>query len=139
MSTPSTDPGAGSGPAPRRTRQRAAVGELLKTQDEFRTAQQIHDQLRSDGASIGLTTVYRNLQTMVDAGEVDMIRTPDGEFSYRRCATGQHHHHLVCRSCGRTVEITGPTVERWATRVAEQNGFREVSHELEIFGTCQDC
>lgn len=139
MTTSSTDPGPGAGPTPRRTRQRTAVGELLQTQDEFRTSQQIHDQLRRDGASIGLTTVYRTLQTMTDAGEVDMIRTPDGEFAYRRCATGQHHHHLVCRSCGRTVEITGPTVERWATRVAEDHGFREVSHELEIFGTCQNC
>ncbi|MFC7625304.1 Fur family transcriptional regulator [Microlunatus sp. GCM10028923] len=121
----------------RRTRQRAAVHAIMSDLDEFRTAQQIHDVLRGNGDRIGLTTVYRTLQSMADAGEVDALRTGDGEMAYRRCSTG-HHHHLVCRVCGRTVEVTGPAVERWATRVAEENGFREVSHDLEIFGTCAE-
>ena len=46
---------------------------------------------------------------------------------------------MVCRSCGRTVEVSGPAVEKWASAVAEQHGFREVSHDLEIFGTCSAC
>lgn len=121
----------------RRTRQRAAVHAIMSDLDEFRTAQQIHDVLRGNGDRIGLTTVYRTLQSMADAGEVDALRTGEGEMAYRRCSTG-HHHHLVCRVCGRTVEVTGPAVERWATRVAEENGFREVSHDLEIFGTCAE-
>lgn len=122
----------------RRTRQRAAVDEILNAAEDFRTAQQIHDQLRHADAGVGLTTVYRALQVMSDNGEVDAIRNADGEMSYRRCSDG-HHHHLVCRSCGRTVEVTGPTVERWAKSVAEKNGFRDVNHELEIFGTCSNC
>jgi Fur family ferric uptake transcriptional regulator len=85
-----------------------------------------------------LTTVYRTLQLMSDAGDLDAIRTSDGETAYRRCSTG-HHHHLVCRTCGRTVEVSGPAVERWANAVAEQHGFREISHDLEIFGTCNTC
>lgn len=121
----------------RRTRQRAAVHAILSDLDDFRTAQQIHDLLRQGGDRIGLTTVYRTLQAMAEGGEVDALRTGDGEMAYRRCSTG-HHHHLVCRVCGRTVEVTGPAVERWATRIAEENGFREVSHDLEIFGTCGD-
>jgi Fur family ferric uptake transcriptional regulator len=126
-------------PAPqRKTRQRAAVDEILTDLDEFRTAQEIHDELRHKGDSIGLTTVYRTLQFMADSGELDAIRKSDGETAYRRCSGG-HHHHLVCRSCGRTVEVSGPAVERWASAVAEQHGFREVSHDLEIFGTCSTC
>ncbi|GAA2109661.1 transcriptional repressor [Microlunatus panaciterrae] len=126
-------------PSPqRRTRQRQAVDEILTGLAEFRTAQQIHDELRHKGDSIGLTTVYRTLQLMADAGELDAIRTAEGETAYRRCSGG-HHHHLVCRSCGRTVEVSGPAVERWATAIAEEHGFREVSHDLEIFGTCQNC
>ena len=121
----------------RRTRQRAAVHAILSDLDEFRTAQQIHDLLRNQGDRIGLTTVYRTLQSMAEASEVDALRTGEGEMAYRRCSTG-HHHHLVCRVCGRTVEVTGPAVERWASRIAEENGFREVSHDLEIFGTCAD-
>lgn len=123
---------------PRRTRQRAAVREVLAELHEFRTAQQIHDELRNRGDSIGLTTVYRSLQAMSEAGELDALRTADGETAYRRCSDG-HHHHLVCRGCGRTVEVSGPAVERWANAVAAENGFRDVSHDLEIFGTCGDC
>jgi Fur family ferric uptake transcriptional regulator len=122
----------------RRTRQRAAVVDILSHLEEFRTAQQIHDVLRRQGDSVGLTTVYRTLQAMVDSGELDALRTNEGETAYRRCSNG-HHHHLVCRRCGRTVEVSGPAVERWASAVAAQHGFREVSHDLEIFGTCSSC
>ena len=122
----------------RRTRQRAAVDQILSHLEEFRTAQQIHDVLRHQGDSVGLTTVYRTLQAMVESGELDALRTDDGETAYRRCSSG-HHHHLVCRSCGRTVEVSGPAVERWASAVADEHGFREVSHDLEIFGTCGSC
>jgi Fur family ferric uptake transcriptional regulator len=122
----------------RRTRQRAAVDQILSHLEEFRTAQQIHDVLRQQGDSVGLTTVYRTLQSMVDSGELDVLRTNEGEAAYRRCSNG-HHHHLVCRSCGRTVEVDGPAVERWADRVARDNGFVDISHTLEVFGTCADC
>ena len=123
---------------PRRTRQRAAVTEILTDQADFRTAQHIHDDLRAQGDAIGLSTVYRTLQMMVEAGELDMIRINGGEVAYRRCSTG-HHHHLVCRNCGRTVEVLGPTVEKWASTVAAGHGFRDIQHDLEIFGTCGDC
>ena len=123
---------------PRRTRQRTAVDGILADRNDFRTAQEIHDDLRRLGERVGLTTVYRTLQAMTDAGELDALRTVEGETAYRRCSTG-HHHHLVCRSCGRTVEVSGPAVETWANAVAEQHGFRDVSHDLEIFGTCASC
>ena len=122
----------------RRTRQRAALDGLLTGRTEFRTAQELHDELRQRGDRVGLTTVYRTLQSMTDVGEVDSIRTADGETAYRRCSTG-HHHHLVCRVCGRTVEVFGPAVETWAHAVADEHGFRNVSHDLEIFGTCPAC
>ena len=133
MTSPDT-----TAPAQRRTRQRAAVDEILAGRPEFRTAQEVHDDLRQRGDRVGLTTVYRTLQGMTEAGELDAIRTAEGETAYRRCSTG-HHHHLVCRNCGRTVEVSGPAVEKWASAVAQQHGFREVSHDLEIFGTCGSC
>ena len=122
----------------RNTWQRAAVRELLEAGEEFRTAQQIHDQLRDTEAKVGLATVYRALQAMADAGEVDVLRTPDGEAAYRACSSG-HHHHLVCRQCGYSIEIAAHEVEEWAAQVARANGFTETGHELEIFGLCQTC
>jgi Fur family ferric uptake transcriptional regulator len=121
------------------TRQRAAVAAALAKQEGFASAQALHDALRHDGESVGLTTVYRHLQALADAGEVDVLRTDDGESVYRRCEQDDHHHHLVCRSCGATVEVTGPAVEAWAEAVAAEHGYRDVSHTLEVFGTCAGC
>ena len=122
----------------RSTRQRAAVASALETLDDFRTAQEIHQELRGAGEAVGLTTVYRTLQALADSREVDVLRTADGETAYRRCSKG-HHHHLVCRNCGTAVEIEGPAVESWAQKVAEAHGFSDLSHTVEIFGLCREC
>lgn len=122
----------------RPTRQRTAVIEALTDAGDFRSAQEIHALLARRGDPVGLATVYRTLQRLADAGEVDLLRTDSGELAYRRCSS-THHHHLVCRSCGATVEVEGPTVERWATAVADEHAYVDVSHTLEIFGTCARC
>ena len=123
----------------RPTRQRAAVEALLGDIDDFNSAQNLHARLRAQGQTVGLATVYRTLQAMAIDGDVDMLRTVDGEAVYRRCSTGHHHHHLVCRICGRTVEVEGPAVESWADKVSAEHGFSDVQHTLEIVGTCSDC
>jgi Fur family ferric uptake transcriptional regulator len=132
----STEPTLPHGTRP--TRQRRAVVTALQEFEDFRSAQDIHELLRHNGENVGLSTVYRTLQALADGGEVDVLRSEDGEAAYRRCSTS-HHHHLVCRSCGRTVEIEGPAVERWADRVGRDHGFTDVSHTLEVFGTCPSC
>lgn len=124
--------------SPRTTRQRVAVAELLAESPQFRSAQDIHSLLRERGRPVGLATVYRNLALMAEAGEVDTLVRDDGETLYRRCGTG-HHHHLVCRTCGRTVEIAGAAVEAWAAAVGEEHGFSEVTHRVELFGRCARC
>ncbi|MGJ6979553.1 Fur family transcriptional regulator [Aestuariimicrobium soli] len=126
-------------PQPRRTKQRSAIRDLVAEVDEFRTAQQVHDALKARGASVGLATVYRALQSMAETGELDAVRQPEGEIAYRACAASEHHHHLICRSCGKTVEIAATEVESWAERVARQHGFSDAGHELELYGLCSDC
>ncbi|MBT9257228.1 transcriptional repressor [Phycicoccus sp. MAQZ13P-2] len=125
--------------ARRPTRQRAAIAEALTGTVEFRSAQEIHSSMAGDGTRVGLATVYRNLQAMAADGEVDVIRTADGEAVYRSCATDDHHHHVVCRSCGLAVEVTGDAVERWAEAVAAEHGFTQVRHTVEIDGLCAQC
>ena len=139
--TTSVNPARPSATVPglRGTRQRAAVAALLDTVDEFRSAQELHSLLRDQGTSVGLTTVYRTLAALAEAGELDTIMREDGEAVYRRCWGDEHHHHLVCRNCGKTVEVDGPTVEQWAVKVAAENGFTDVAHTLEIFGCCAEC
>jgi len=124
---------------PRMTRQRAAVTELLERTDDFRSAQQLHEALREAGDAVGLATVYRTLQALVEAGEVDMLRADDGETLYRRCESVKHHHHLVCRECGTTVEISGGGVEERAEEMAAAHGFTSLEHTLDLFGLCAEC
>lgn len=123
----------------RMTRQRAAVSDALEDVEDFRSAQQLHEILRSRGDAVGLATVYRTLQSLAEGGDVDVLRTEEGENLYRRCERREHHHHLVCRSCGRTVEIDGPTVEAWAAQVGGAHGFTDIQHTIELFGTCERC
>ena len=124
--------------ATRQTRQRTAVDEVLSHSTAFSTAAQIHAALADRGERVGMATVYRTLQRMSESGALDAIRTDEGEMAYRRCSRS-HHHHLVCRSCGLAVEVTGPPVEAWTARVAAEHGFTGVSHDLEIFGQCGEC
>ena len=122
----------------RSTRQRAAIADALAATDDFCSAQELHDQLRARGESIGLTTVYRNLQALSQSGQIDVLWDGSGETRYRHCSDG-HHHHLVCRSCGTTVEVQAEPVERWATRIASEHGFTGINHTVEVFGYCPAC
>jgi len=124
--------------SPRHTRQRTEIRQAVEDQETFATAQEIHDRLRHDGSGVGLATVYRTLQGLAAAGELDAIRTPDGQVAYRTCSPG-HHHHLICRSCGRTVEVSIPSLETLIRALAAEQGFAQVEHELEFYGTCTDC
>jgi Fur family ferric uptake transcriptional regulator len=125
----------------RSTRQGGAVKDALSGAGGFRSAQDVYALLRAEGSPVGLSTVYRHLQSLVDDGAVDVIHTPEGETTYRYCAEASqpHHHHLVCRVCGRTQEIEGRVVERWAAAVAAEHGYADVDHTVELFGTCASC
>lgn len=123
----------------RSTRQKVAVNQILDELDDFASAQELHALLRERGEQVSLATVYRILQQQQDEGTVDVLHPSDREAVFRRCQVEEHHHHLVCRGCGRTVEVQAPAVERWATDIAERNGFTQVEHTVEIYGTCPDC
>ena len=125
----------------RSTPQGTAVREALAEQDGFRSAQDVYAALRATGHKIGLSTVYRHLQTLSAQGVADAIHNADGETTYRFCGgtAGGHHHHLVCRQCGRAEEVEGPTVERWAAETAKKFGYTEVDHTIEVFGICAAC
>ncbi|HEY0248018.1 MAG TPA: transcriptional repressor, partial [Gryllotalpicola sp.] len=95
--------------------------------------------LRDSGSTIGLATVYRALADLATEGEADSLQSGDGESLYRACTPGQHHHHLICRNCGLTVEIEADAVERWAQTVAAEQGFTQANHVVDVFGLCADC
>jgi Fur family ferric uptake transcriptional regulator len=136
---PLTPLAASGGKEQRVTKQRLAVSAALDDLDDFVSTQELYRILQNQGVSVSLATAYRILQSLADDGLVDVLRNGEGEAVYRRCAVTGHHHHLLCRSCGKAVEIEAPAVETWASRTAEDHGFTEVAHTVEIYGLCPDC
>lgn len=123
----------------RNTWQRERVREALADAAGFVSAQSLHATLRDENTGIGLATVYRALAGLAAQGDADSLQSLDGEVLYRACSTSGHHHHLICRSCGRAVEIEATPVEQWARATAEANGFTQAEHVVDIFGLCADC
>src|SRR6478672_4109194 len=132
-------PASGGVKEQRVTKQRLAVSAALDELDDFVSTQELHRILQERGTSVSLATSYRILQSLADDGLVDVLRNADGEVVYRRCAVTGHHHHLLCRNCGKAVEVEAPAVEAWAARIASEHGFTAVEHTVEIFGLCPEC
>ena len=137
--TSSATPAWGRGTRVRGTRQAEALASVLGSLPGFNSAQQIHAELRRRGERVGLTTVYRHLQVLSEDGQLDTIRDASGETLYRRCRSEAHHHHLVCRRCGTSVEVEGRAVEQWAEKVAAEAGFTAMDHTVELYGLCPRC
>jgi len=121
----------------RSTWQRDAVRQALEGAAGFMSAQALHQSLAGTGSAVGLATVYRALSDLADEGAADALQQ-DGESLYRAC-TPTHHHHLICRDCGTTVEIEADDVERWAREVAARHGFTQPQHVVDVFGLCAAC
>jgi Fur family ferric uptake transcriptional regulator len=123
----------------RNTWQRQAVRNALGETPGFVSAQELHAGLRESGSSIGLATVYRALADLAGEGEADSLQSTEGESLYRACVSSSHHHHLICRSCGTTVEIEADDVEQWAAATAARHGFTQPRHVIDVFGLCPAC
>ena len=120
------------------TKSGVEIAKFLADRKTFASAQEIFVGLRAEGRNFGLATIYRALQSLTSTGDVDVLRRNDGEALYRKCGE-DHHHHLICKECGKTIEIEGVSVEEWAHTIARRHGFREIQHSAEIYGTCPDC
>jgi Fur family ferric uptake transcriptional regulator len=118
----------------RRTEQREAIVEALRASERAVTAQELHGTLEG----VGLATVYRNLQRLADDGTADTLRRESGEQAFLICDAG-HHHHLICRVCGRVERVRDCRLDDWAAAVAAEHGFGEVEHHAELVGVCEAC
>lgn len=138
-----TTPGSGQrivpGVSRYSTRQRQAVLEALSQHGEFITVQDLHQVMSQAGHRVGLTTVYRTLNALVEAEAADTFRDPAGVQHFRIRLTPQHQHYLVCRSCRTSVPITSQAIEAWADDTAAELGFAEVAHVIELSGICAAC
>ena len=122
----------------RATWQKSAVRKALEHAQGFASAQELYQNILESGLKVGLTTVYRAITELAEANEVDVLTGEDGQSKYRLCSTS-HHHHLICRVCGKTVEFDLAGFEAAAATLAREHGFGELTHSIELFGICKNC
>ena len=117
-----------------------AVVELLGAQDCCLTAQEVFDRLRASGRKIGIASVYRVLDLLGERGLVQRIDIGAGVTRFEPAyPDGDHHHHLVCRDCGKVEAFSDSRLERAIDRVAGGLGYSVEEHEVVLTGACADC
>lgn len=120
------------------TRPRQAVIRALLEDGAHARPAEVHARARQYYASVGLVTVYRTLDLLSDLGFVRRIHTEDGCHGYATASHG-HHHHLICRNCGATVQFEGCDLALFLERVGRDTGYSVEDHLLELIGLCQAC
>ena len=119
---------------------RRAVVELLGRQQCCLTAQEIFDQLRSEGRRVGIASVYRILEQLTRDGFVQRIDIGAGTSRFEPLhADGEHHHHLVCDDCGKVEAFADDQLERALRRVEGRTGYSVAGHDVVLRGACTDC
>jgi Fur family ferric uptake transcriptional regulator len=119
---------------------RTALVDLLDTQACCASAADLHDTLRERGRNVGLASVYRVLDSLLESGLVQRVDVGDGVARYEPVRTSEeHHHHLVCTGCGKVEAFTDPGLERAIHRVEETSGYAVDTHDVVLHGACADC
>jgi Fur family ferric uptake transcriptional regulator len=119
---------------------RLAVIELLSRQDCAMTAVEIDDRLRATDQGIGRASVYRTLEQLEELKLVHRLEMGRGMASYERAnPSGDHHHHVVCKRCGRVEPFEDPGLERAIGRLERRVGFEVSEHEVVLRGRCPRC
>jgi Fur family ferric uptake transcriptional regulator len=119
---------------------RQAVVDLLSRQDCCLSAQEIRDELRSEGVVVGLASVYRTIELLLGLGLVQRVDVGGGGQRYEAVVPGgEHHHHAVCESCGRVTAFEDPRLEQAIERVSGRLGQSVSGHDVLLRGTCVRC
>jgi Fur family ferric uptake transcriptional regulator len=127
------------------TNQRIGVLETLASYpDKHLTAEEIYDKVRQEYPEIGLATVYRTIQLLLELHLIDKISLDDGCVRYEIACrdsddTKHHHHHLVCLSCGNVFSFEDDLLEELESKIKEKMDFRVVDHEVKLYGYCREC
>lgn len=123
----------------RLTEPRRAVASALEGREGHFTAAALLADARARQPGIGRATVFRALDLFMDLGIVERVDLANGEHAYVTCQPDDHHHHVICSNCGRTIDIDDRGIRAITKKVAKRTGYRIERHRLELFGTCPAC
>lgn len=127
------------------TKQRVLVlKSLASCPGKHLTAEEIYMIVKTDCPEIGLATVYRTIQLLLELNLIDRINLDDGFVRYEIGSVGEndskhHHHHLICRSCGRVFSFQDDLLEELEEKILKTTGFQVVDHEVKLYGYCEEC
>lgn len=126
------------------TQRLAVLTALSKEQDSHLTAEEIYELVKVESPDIGLATVYRTIQMLLELKIVDRIYLDDGYVRYElghvyEDEDGHHHHHLICVKCGRVMSFQGDLMEEFEKRMEDKTGFFIQDHDVKLYGYCADC
>jgi Fur family transcriptional regulator, ferric uptake regulator len=114
-----------------------AVLAILERKGEPLDVSTIADNLKNDGLSTDLVTVYRILNKFYEKGLATRIEIGEGKYRYE--IQKKHHHHLICQNCGKIEDIEVDFIEEIEKKIKNKKGFLVKSHSLEFFGICKSC
>jgi len=123
----------------RRTAQREKILNKFLSTEKHVSAQELYKIVRKQDKGIGYTTVYRTMKLLSESGLCGEIDFGDGVLRYEHKYAHEHHDHLICRKCGRFIEVMNPNIEKLQVAMANMHGFTPERHKLEIFGICKRC
>jgi Fur family transcriptional regulator, ferric uptake regulator len=123
----------------RRTGSRQALTDLIDARAGHFTAAELLDDARRQRVRVGRATVFRTLDLLASSGALERIDLPTGEHAYVACAPNQHHHHVVCRQCGKSAEVMDSGLQSVVREIGQRSGYLIESHRLELYGLCPEC
>jgi Fur family ferric uptake transcriptional regulator len=121
------------------TPNRRLVAQLVAATGGHFTAAELLERGRRERVNIGRATVFRALELLTSLHVVERLDLPSGSHAYVVCDPNEHHHHLVCSTCGRSEDVADGELARLVDEIGQRNGYRIESHRLELFGTCPSC
>ncbi len=117
---------------------RLLIYQELSSASSLLSPLEIYQNLVKKKKKIGLTSIYRSLELFGSLGIVFKIANGPS-VRYKLCELENHHHHIVCKTCGSVVELDFCDISNWSKKVTESTGYQVVDHQLNFFGFCKDC
>ena len=123
----------------KQTAHRKIILETFLAGEGHRSVEDIYRKVQGEDSRIGYTTVYRTMKLLIQAGLAREIDLADGLTRYEHLYNHTHHDHLVCTSCGTSIEFLNVEIEQIQNAASARLGFKVLDHKLQIYGLCSLC
>jgi Fur family ferric uptake transcriptional regulator len=123
----------------KRTEQRETILQVFLKSKRHLTVEELHELVKRKDPGIGLTTIYRTMKLFCECNLARANHFDESRVRYEQQYKTAHHDHMICLTCGETIEFVNSQIEKLQEKVAEQFGFKMTDHRMEIYGLCQKC